>query len=151
MRVGYRSLAVAASMRRPASVNNKIAESPAGDRTRGREASCGGSACFWGRGGTRPPRLSLWGKRERGIHAFLPCCRRLVLCFIPINRYCLATADSPCFHSHSCVEQTCSGASWCPQSCNGCCHLSAELSVSLAERTRSAATSQSPELGDLQN
>ena len=30
-----------------------------------------------------------------------------------------ATADSPCFHSHSFVGAMCSGASWCPQSVTG--------------------------------
>src|SRR5260370_36701733 len=46
----------------------------------------------------------------------------------------------------------CSGASWCPQSQIGCCHLGTELSRPVSGDARSAVTSQSPELGDgLQN
>jgi hypothetical protein len=46
----------------------------------------------------------------------------------------------------------CSSASWSFQFSIGCCHLSTELSRSVSGYARSAATSQSPELGDgLQN
>src|SRR5437868_2519354 len=41
-----------------------------------------------------------------------------------------------------------SGASWSPQSQIGCCHLGTELSCPVSGDARSAATSQSPELGD---
>src|SRR5277367_5078854 len=48
----------------------------AGDSQGGGSPSCGGSRVFCGVGGTRPPRLSSEGKRERGDQ--LPCCRRLI-------------------------------------------------------------------------
>src|SRR5271170_2894566 len=48
----------------------------AGDSQGGGSPSCGGSRSICGVGGTRPPRLSPEGKRERGDQ--LPCCRRLI-------------------------------------------------------------------------
>src|SRR4030081_3424850 len=82
--------------------------------TRGRQPSCGGSRVLCGVGGTRPPRLSPEGKRERGVP--VPCCRRRFLSLLrhpqllvsatriahPLRLFFLSsTADSPCFHSHS--------------------------------------------------
>ena len=110
--------------------------------------SCGGSRLYlaaWGeptrpgfplggtgKGGSRFP--SLWPP------AVLPLWAHLHVSF--------ATADSPCFHSHSLWSrllrcQLVSSIS------NGCCHLGAELSVSLMRELVTAARSQSPEPGDL--
>ena len=102
-----------------------------------------------------PPFLAAWGnppapafplgETGKGIERSFPCCRRL---FCHSRSAFLATADSPCFHSHS--LWSCSLRCQLVSSIsNGCCHLSAELST-FFQWARSPATSQSPELGELQ-
>jgi hypothetical protein len=122
-----RFLAVAASMRRLPLSRTKSPIVLPGDRTRGREPSCGGSRpIFGGVGGTRPPRLSLWETGKGNQDSLLP---QAVLFRPPFLSTFLATADSPCFHSHSCWS-ICSRCQLVFSISNGCCHLGIELSLS---------------------
>jgi hypothetical protein len=139
-------------MRRPP-VSSKFPRKAAGDAQGGRSPSCGGSRqhrCVpaflagaqraSGVGGTRPPRLSPGGGNGKGgdPNSSLPQAACFTHCNPSYSRFDLTEgaarpsrfppfADSPCFHSHS-SGALCSGASWCPQSQIGCCHLGIELS-----------------------
>ena len=75
----------------------------------------------------------------------------LSLVFPSKERFCFSPPTRPA-SIRTLSGAVCSGASWSPQSQIGCCHLSTELSRPVSGYARSAATSQSPELGDgLQN
>src|SRR6266542_2194074 len=72
---------------------------------------------------------------------------RLSLVFPSKERFCFSPPTRPA-SIRTLSGAVCSGASWSPQSQIGCCHLSTELSRPVSGDARSAATSQSPELGD---
>jgi hypothetical protein len=100
----------------------------------------GGLPLLWGEppvcggvGGTRPPPLSLGetGKGNPKIPSLLPQAVVYALRSSSSLRYRrLALLPSALW-----LEQTCSGAIWCPQSSNGRCYLSSELKVSPEGKT----------------
>jgi hypothetical protein len=75
-------------------------------------------------GGTRPPRLSPLGKRERGVKIpFVPDCRRLCIRFVHHRRFALL--PFALF-----VEQLAPVPVGVLNIVFGCCHLRFELTLS---------------------
>jgi hypothetical protein len=109
-----------------APVNNKICDRFPWGIAQGGLPSCGGSR-LWRRGGNHPPRLSPWGKRERGFTFFFLAAARLSGSFcVPIH----FPFSPPPTRPASIRTLVWSGSLRCQlvfSIYNGCCHLGFEL------------------------